>query len=160
MPVAVPPGVRPTSARVREALFSIVGHQLDGVRVLDAFGGSGLLALEAWSRGAEVVVVERDRRRSRRIKEVVESLQASIEVVTGDVTRRAAALGVFDLVLVDPPYADAPAPVLQALAPAVGHRLVLEQPSDRPAPAQTGLQLARTRTYGGTALHLYEAQGG
>jgi 16S rRNA G966 N2-methylase RsmD len=118
-----------------------------------------MLALEAWSRGASVVVVERDKRRARRIDAVALQLQAPIDVVMGDVTRRASGLGVFDLVLVDPPYADSPEPVLEALVSAVGGRLVLEQPSDRPAPAQAGLVLERTRTYGGTALHLYAAQG-
>ncbi|MCE7957512.1 MAG: 16S rRNA (guanine(966)-N(2))-methyltransferase RsmD, partial [Acidobacteria bacterium ACB2] len=56
----VPAGVRPTASRVREALFSMVGQDLRGWSVLDAFGGTGLLALEAVSRGAApVVVVER-----------------------------------------------------------------------------------------------------
>ena len=57
VPGKVRPGVRPTSSRVREALFSMVGQDLEGVRVLDAFGGSGLLSFEAYSRGAIVTTV-------------------------------------------------------------------------------------------------------
>ena len=59
LPVPVSSGVRPTSSRVREALFSMVGNHLDGVTWLDAFGGAGLTALEASSRGAAVTVFEK-----------------------------------------------------------------------------------------------------
>ena len=50
LPAPLPEGVRPTSARTREALFSIVGQDLEGLSFLDAFGGAGLIAIEAWSR--------------------------------------------------------------------------------------------------------------
>ena len=61
--------MRPTSARVREALFSVLGQHLEGLSVLDAFGGSGLLSFEAASRGAgPITVVERNRRQVRSIE--------------------------------------------------------------------------------------------
>ena len=67
LPVPVSSGVRPTSSRVREALFSMVGNHLDGVTWLDAFGGAGLTALEASSRGAAVTVFEKNGRAYRDI---------------------------------------------------------------------------------------------
>jgi 16S rRNA (guanine966-N2)-methyltransferase len=150
----VPEGARPTAARVREALFSVVGQDLAGVRVLDAFGGSGLLALEAWSRGAEVTVVERDRAAADAISANVAALGASVQVVVGDVL--ATAVGRYHLLLVDPPYAAPVEPVLRALAAATLQTLVLEHDAAVEPPAQVpGLALARTRAYGGTALSFY-----
>lgn len=151
----VPRGARPTSSRVREALFSLVGHDLSGLTVLDAFGGSGLLGLEAWSRGARVTVVERDRGALRIIRENVAAMGAEVQVVAGDVLRLAGTLGPFDGVLVDPPYAVAPGPVLEALAPLVRSWLVLETDVATPAPEVSGLSLDRRRVYGGTALAVY-----
>ena len=52
LPARVPEGVRPTAGRVREAVFSMVGQDLRGWSVLDLFGGSGLIGIEAASRGA------------------------------------------------------------------------------------------------------------
>ena len=72
----LPDGVRPTSARVREAVFSMLGQDLDGLAFLDAFGGSGLMGLEAWSRGAQVVVYERQRATARWIQRQGEALGA------------------------------------------------------------------------------------
>ncbi|MFT4625711.1 MAG: 16S rRNA (guanine966-N2)-methyltransferase [Myxococcota bacterium] len=163
LPESVAEGVRPTSARVREALFSIVGHDLRGVRVLDAFGGSGLLGLEAWSRGADVVVVEHHRGRAAAIRRAAGVLtgddNARFRVEVGDVTRAGGERGVFDGVLADPPYADAPAPILASLGPVATQWLMLEQPSDRVLPPSAGaLEHSRSRRYGGTTLHLYTAR--
>ena len=52
-----PSGVRPTAGKVRQALFNMIGQDLSGWTVLDAFGGTGLLGFEAWSRGAERVTI-------------------------------------------------------------------------------------------------------
>lgn len=155
LPAEVPPSARPTSSRVREALFSLVGHDLEGLTVLDAFGGSGLLALEAWSRGAQVTVVERDRAALRRILENVRALGAEVRVVAGDVLRLASTLGAFDGVLVDPPYAMSPGPVVAALAPLARSWLVLETDADTDPPDIEVLPLDRRRVYGGTALAVY-----
>lgn len=151
----VPVGARPTSSRVREALFSLVGHDLEGRTVLDAFGGSGLLALEAWSRGARVTVVERDPRAVKRIRQNAAGFGAELRILTGDVLRLAPSLGRFDGVLVDPPYALEPGPVLEGLAPLVGDWLVLETDEGTPPAEVGGLRLERRRVYGGTALAVY-----
>src|SRR3954465_7399669 len=99
---------RPTSDRVREALFSILGP-LDGARVLDLFAGSGALGLEALSRGAAAATfVERERLALRALRDNVADLGADAEVVAADARvflRAARERGAqYDLVFLDPPY--------------------------------------------------------
>ena len=152
----VPPaGVRPTSARVREALFSIVGQELGGSRILDACAGSGLLGLEAWSRGASVVAVEQNAKTYRRLRQNIEALGASVTPMRGDVVRLATGLGTFDGIVVDPPYALDPTPLVDALGPCTTDWLVLESDANRPPPEVDALAIDRRRTYGGTSLTLY-----
>ncbi len=102
---------RPTTDRVREALFSAVEHwagSLHGLRVLDLYAGSGAVGLEAWSRGAEAVTfVESDRTTALLIEQNARDLGLrDAEVVALRVRR---ALGEeprhrYDVVYVDPPY--------------------------------------------------------
>jgi len=105
--------IRPTSDRVREALFSILGDTVRGSRVLDLFAGSGALGLEALSRGAEkVVFVEKDRDAREIIRDNITDLamEAFCEVIPGDYRNILKRLGnkhdSFDLILADPPYQD------------------------------------------------------
>lgn len=148
-------GVRPTSARVREAMFSMVGQDLTGLRVLDAYGGSGLLALEAWSRGASVVCVEQNRTAFSTVRQNVQGLGASIETLRGDVLARIRDLGSFDIVLADPPYQRDPQPIVEALAPAATAVLVLELDGSRTTPTAPGLVLDRRRSYGSSDLCVF-----
>lgn len=108
--LAVPPrGTRPTTDRVREALFNMLAARLDfdGLRVLDLYAGSGALGLEALSRGAgSVTFVEQDRRAAEVIARNIETVG-----LPGAVLRRvpvatalAGAGTPMDLVLADPPY--------------------------------------------------------
>jgi len=102
---------RPTSDRVREALFSMLG-ELEGTVVLDLFAGTGALGIEALSRGAErVVFVERDTAALKALRENLGQLglaSGEAEVRPGDALAalRAARRGgeTYDLVFVDPPY--------------------------------------------------------
>lgn len=150
------PGVRPTASRVREAIFSVVGQDLTGVRVLDAFGGSGVLAAEAWSRGAEVVVVERDARTAQAISENLRGLRCDVRLVVGDLHSVLAGLGMFDGILADPPYADDPMQHLPALAAQATAWLVYEARAGRPLPRAVGdFRCERVRAYGDCALHVY-----
>lgn len=152
----VPQGVRPTAARVREALFSIVGQDLEGTTFLDAFGGSAAVALDAWSRGAEVTLVERDRRALVAVRKNVAGLGASVRVVAGDVVVLAGSLAPFDGVFADPPYAAELEPILAALAPLARHWLVVETERGRELPPELGsLALDRERRYGRTTLWVY-----
>ncbi len=103
--------VRPTSERVREAIFSVLGMRVEGSNVLDLFAGSGALGLEALSRGATFVVfVERSARVVGLIKSNIATLNAreSAEVWCMDVRNALKNLPkkgyTFDIVFLDPPY--------------------------------------------------------
>jgi 16S rRNA (guanine966-N2)-methyltransferase len=151
--------VRPTSSRVREALFSMVGQELSGWTALDAFGGSGLLGFEAFSRGASVTMVEHSRDVALTLQNTAKKLGVELDLRIGDVGR-VFGTGTWDLVLLDPPYADDAATWLQRAAPAVGRVLVIECASDSVLPARVeGLERDRSRTYGGTALTIYRRVG-
>ena len=165
----VPPGtdVRPTSDRVREALFSTLGP-LDDARVLDLFAGSGALAIEALSRGAQSArLVEQDRRAAAVIERNLEALGLTAPVAVLEVRPATAALrsaltrcDAYDLVLLDPPYRQAPelGPDLAvALTPllAGGARVVTE--SDRRAPLDLPLPLTHERRYGDTLIRIHTA---
>jgi 16S rRNA (guanine966-N2)-methyltransferase len=119
--LAVPPGigVRPTSDRVKESLFSALGPgRLVGARVLDLYAGSGALGLEALSRGAaEAVLVERDQAAARAVRANIDDLgfgdRAALRVSSVAAFLGAPPDDPFDLALLDPPY-DAPAVELEA----------------------------------------------
>jgi len=155
--------VRPTTDRVREALFSALGAGVAGARVLDLYAGSGALGIEALSRGAaRAVFVDSD-------PEAVDAIRANL-ALTGladraTVVRRPAERFVatapgepFDLVVMDPPYAEGlPTVVLGALASGgfLGPqaRVVLETRGSLETPAELGgLQVVSQRRYGDSAL--------
>jgi 16S rRNA (guanine966-N2)-methyltransferase len=105
--IHAPPGrgTRPTSDRVRENVFNILGS-VEGASVLDLYAGSGAMGLEALSRGAALVVfVERDRDAVRAIERNLDRLRLRATVLRQDaVAVLAAERRKYDLVLVDPPY--------------------------------------------------------
>ena len=114
---------RPTSDRVREAMFSAIdaGYgSISGLRFLDLYAGSGAVGLEAISRGAGLVtLVEHDRRTASLIRENARTLGFSpVEVVMSTVTRALAQAprAPYDVVFLDPPYAMELEDVLKALA--------------------------------------------
>lgn len=165
-------GTRPTTDRVREALFSILASRGAGLvdgRVLDLFAGTGALGLEALSRGAaHVTFVERDRDALKALHANVTSLGAAKQtrVVAQAVERALPQLaGPWDLVFADPPWDDvddvAP-PVLGGLAASLapGGLVVLEHRAGAPAPEVPVLELEETRRYGDTALAFYVAPAG
>ena len=157
--LVAPPGrtTRPTSDRVREALFSILGP-LDGERVLDLSAGSGALALEALSRGAsEATLVERDRAALKALRANVEALGAEARVIAGDVAaflRSAAdADGHYDLVFLDPPYRATVVDLLLQPVLAPGARVVAE--SDRRSPLDLPIPVIDERRYGDTLIRFH-----
>lgn len=173
--IAVPPsGTRPTTDRVREALFSAIVSRvdLDGAAVLDLFAGSGALGLEAVSRGADIAwFVEENPRAVAKIRENTAGLSSSFPSVRPTVRRAAlpAALtgpclvpGGFHLVLADPPYersGQLDAPVLQALLDgnwlAPDALVVWERSKRDPAVRWPGgYQTEFERTYGETAVEM------
>lgn len=112
LPVAASTGLRPTPARVRETLFNWLQPVVAGARVLDLFAGSGALGLEALSRGAATLtLVERDPALARSLAAQLQRLQLeSATLQQADALawlRHPAPQPPFDLVLLDPPFADA-----------------------------------------------------
>lgn len=156
----LPDGVRPSSSRVREALFSRLGQDLTGRSVLDVFGGSGLLTFEALSRGAtRAVVCESDRAAQRFIRENAQALGFGdrFSLRSGRVPG-ALPRGTFDIVLADPPYDKDLEKLLKPLAERVGGDLVLEQRKDVEPPEFPGLSFQDSRNYGNTTLMFYRRE--
>jgi 16S rRNA (guanine966-N2)-methyltransferase len=165
-------GVRPTSDRVREALFSSLSRALPGARVLDLFAGSGALGIEALSRGAtSAVFVERDRRAAAAVEDNLRRTGLGpATVVRGDARRFCAEYrgAPFDIVFCDPPYRTA-APVLWSILDdlrASGGvsqdcRVVIERDRHRPplAGVPEWLALEGVRSYGDTVLCYLRAVG-
>ncbi|SIN37773.1 16S rRNA (guanine(966)-N(2))-methyltransferase RsmD [Micromonospora cremea] len=168
--IAAPPGAgtRPTSDRVREALFSAVEAEadLDGTRFADLYAGSGAVGLEALSRGARhVLLVESDARAARVIRENVAALRAgsAVRLVTGKVATVLAAGpdgGPYDVVFADPPYAVPDAEITALLTTLVdggwlaSDALVVLERSSRTGPVEwvDGITAERSRRYGETTL--------
>jgi 16S rRNA (guanine(966)-N(2))-methyltransferase RsmD len=151
---------RPTSDRVREAAFNLIGP-VDGAAVLDLFAGSGAMGLEALSRGAEsAVFVESDREACRAIDRNIEKLRVTgAGVVQRDVLQALATDGgTYDLVLCDPPYGY---PEIERLAPYLKAKLapdglVVYETGTKEQPEIQGLRVRTSRTYGSARLTLFE----
>jgi 16S rRNA (guanine966-N2)-methyltransferase len=171
---------RPTSDRVREAIFAMLGS-VEGARVLDLFAGTGALAIEALSRGARsAVFVERDAGALRALNANLQALAIApetVEVRRGDALQALRTASsrqeTYDLLFIDPPYGRArPAPSasgppiaerwgpeLSAILPSLlspGARVVVE--SDRRAPLELELALERHRRYGDTSITIHRHQ--
>jgi 16S rRNA (guanine966-N2)-methyltransferase len=147
---------------VRESVFNILGD-IEGLRVLDLFAGSGALAVEALSRGAgSAVLVEQDSRAVEAIRANLDAVGAAGgRVVRGDALawlRRAE--GEFDLVFLDPPYSSARnlAGTLSELLPAVlAEDALIVSESDKRNPLTLDLPLDDERTYGHTRIAIHRA---
>jgi len=103
--------IRPTSDRVREALFNILARQVAAATVLDLFAGTGALGIESISRGARMAVsIDNDREAIRTIQKNVRhlALEAATRIIKWDIARNLnciqAAAPVYDLIFMDPPY--------------------------------------------------------
>ena len=169
--LAAPGGdtTRPTAARAREALFSILAD-VSAERVLDLYAGSGALGLEALSRGAQrLVLVESSKAAQQAIRSNVLSLgvgaRATLLPLRAEASFKALErLGPFTLVFADPPWADAQAAMVileklastSLLAPAA--RLVLEHAARTPPVLKEGAPLSAvdTRRWGDTAVTIFE----
>lgn len=146
--------VRPTGGRVREAVFSCLGGDMTGVRCLDLFAGSGVLGWCAASRGAgRVTFVEKDRAAAAALRRLAVTLEAAaVRVRAMTAQRFLAAHGgaPFDVVFLDPPFADygdaeAWARLLAAVAPhvAAGGRVYCESAAPLAAPEGWRTRVAR-----------------
>ncbi|MEQ9815764.1 MAG: 16S rRNA (guanine(966)-N(2))-methyltransferase RsmD [Azospirillaceae bacterium] len=169
--IEVPPGdgVRPTSDRIREALFNILMHRdwgpdggslVDDATVLDAFAGSGALALEALSRGAaRAFAFENDRAAGRQVLANARALGEAwrLTLIPADALDPPAARAKADLIFLDPPYGrDLVAPALTGLRHrgwiAPGAVVVAETDRTERLPPLAGLERLAEKTYGKTRL--------
>lgn len=154
---------RPTTGRVREAIFSALGHDLDRIgveRVLDLYCGSGAMGIEAVSRGAARAVLVDQEATSARANVDSLSLGPRVEVIGSDAGDylAAAATNEFDLIFCDPPYTLAASemneiePRLRSVLAPSG-RIVIEGPSG--GDPLLGLPLLFDRTYGQTRVTIH-----
>ena len=159
---------RPTSDKVRGSLFNIIGARVYDAQVLDLFGGTGAMALEALSRGAEHAVIVDSAR------EAIQAIERNAEAVLKDeFSSRArviradyrSAIGMlngmkFDLVFLDPPYrmVDAYADALRRLkeidALSGDCLIILERQREQTIPLPDGFESFDTRSYGATSVEL------
>jgi len=165
--------IRPTSDRVREAIFDLIGHHLTGEKVLDLFAGTGSLGIEALSRGAAwALFIDHS---PKAIDLIVRNLKLCGLEAQGFALRKDLLKGFprrhrlleekMDLVFVDPPYRKGMIlPVLEELSnlrilgsPAT---LVAQSEQKEVLPPQVrDLQLAKSRVYGETRITLYRHEG-
>jgi 16S rRNA (guanine966-N2)-methyltransferase len=162
--LAAPRGwrVRPTSDRVREAVFSALG-EIEGARVLDLYCGTGALAIEALSRGAShATLVDRDIRPALGNVRIL-GLPDRVELIRSDVMSwMRQAQSRFDLIFIDPPYklAHRLGPELDLQLPprlAIGGRVIAESSARRPL--ALSLPLLRERRYGSTLVTFHARPG-
>ncbi len=163
----VPAGskVRPTSDKVKQALFNILGEKVSKSSFLDLFAGAGGIGIEALSRGAERVVFVDDARDSLHV------IKKNLELI--GFGKRAEIIGAkaekylkkaseqFDIVFLDPPYTLEQEPVLNLIAESGMLRpdsiVIAEHFKKQPSPKQAGvLMLTREAVYGDTVLAFYE----
>jgi 16S rRNA (guanine966-N2)-methyltransferase len=169
--LAVPKkGTRPTSDRVREAIFSSVeswllrtGREWSGISVLDLYAGSGALGLESWSRGARsAMLIDSEPQAVRTIEANITELGAdTVTCVRSDVYRwTQTATGRYDLCFIDPPYAVSADDLRSVIDLLRDRRLlqgsalvVVERPtSDGDSPFPNAVTEVSTRTYGDTSI--------
>jgi 16S rRNA (guanine(966)-N(2))-methyltransferase RsmD len=162
-----PPGdaTRPTSDRVREALFSVLGARVDGARVLDLFAGSGALGIEALSRGAAAATfVDSAPAALKALRANLDAVGAgeAAEVRRQDARRflgsASAAAREYDLIFLDPPYrlASRLGGELSAILPAVlAPEGVVIAESDRRNPLDLDFPLLDERRYGDTLIRIH-----
>jgi len=160
--------IRPSSNKVREAIFNIIGHDLSGSRVLDLFSGTGLLGIEALSRGAALALfVDRAKQSLALIKKnlVLCGYEQSGHVCKWDLSRglpksRPFLSTTYDLVFLDPPYgSDLVVGLMEALSVSAhlepGALMVFESSKAVATEHVLSLHLIETRIYGDTKLSFF-----
>lgn len=165
------PGLRPTTDRAREAIFSAIGPLVEGARVLDLFAGTGAFGLEALSRGAmSALFVDKDRRTIVSISETVKSLGIEKEALvmctsaSRALGKLAAQQAAFRIIFLDPPYRDDVAGKL-ILDPSfldlleVGGLVIVERGSRTPG-YHVPCELVRIfeRRYGDTSVEMFRKE--
>ncbi|MDQ6959080.1 MAG: 16S rRNA (guanine(966)-N(2))-methyltransferase RsmD [Mariprofundaceae bacterium] len=165
LPIPKHAGVRPTPSKVRQALFNILGN-IEGACVLDLFSGSGLMALEALSRGAVAITsVEKNRRIFTHLQNIRGNweIQDEWQLLHGDVQGTLPRLAGrhFDLVFADPPYAQGISEYIPCWlddAHISCRQLVIEESARVDLLWPSGWTQAQLRRYGDTCLYFLEPE--
>lgn len=152
------PGVRPTPDRVRETLFNWLGQDLAGSRTLELYAGTGVLSLEALSRGAALAVaVDRNRAVAQALREAAEilgvsSFEVNVADAHGFIERESRT---FDVIFLDPPFADKPWDwLLSACAARLRTHGAIYAEADHAIAAPASLRVHRHATAGQVHYHL------
>ena len=163
---------RPTSDKIRGSLFNIIGSRVTDARVLDLFGGTGALALEALSRGAESAVIADNSHQAQQVIErnarsvLKDDFEYRIRIMCADYRSAIDALedSLFDLVFLDPPYrmteayGEALSRLLSADMLAPGCLIVMERQKSVGVPLPESFGVFDTRMYGDTAVDFVEVR--
>lgn len=164
--------IRPTSSKVREAIFNILGQDMTDIKVLDLFAGTGILGIEALSRGAGAAVfIDKS---DKSIKAINKNLALCgyddiCRVLKRDLTERSAfetliTKGEIDLVFIDPPYRKGIIPPVLMMLSDCGilseHAfIVTESSKNDPLPERSGkILLSDTRSYGETRIDIFRKE--
>jgi len=155
--------VRPTSEKVKEAIFSAIQFDIEGRRILDLFAGSGQLGIEALSRGAvSATFVDSANASIKAIKQNLENtgLEADAKVYTSDYSSfTAMCRDTFDIVFLDPPYAEGLlVPAIKSVLPLMSDYgiIVCEYPPEVEIPKSVGgFSIYRTYRYGKINVAVY-----
>ena len=157
--------VRPTSDRVKESLFNIIGTKIVGTHVLDLFAGTGNLGLEAWSRGAEkVVFIDESQASLQLVRSNIAKAKAEKEttVIKGNAVKEIADLAArgerFDFIFCDPPYNKGlPAQIIEQVAKydiviSGGYLIVEHSQHESLSELPLKLEIIRSEKYGETLI--------
>ncbi len=161
---------RPTAERVKEAVFSMLQFEIEGLRVLDLFAGTGQMGIEALSRGAaeavfvdarrEAAALVRENLRRTRLSDRAQVVQADFRDYLSRCARQ------FDLIFLDPPYAgqfleNAMRTISEIDILSAGGIIICERPIEKPHPGTfPGLSAGRDYRYGKTLIARYRRDGG
>lgn len=155
--------IRPTSSKVREAIFSMIGQDLTGVSFLDSFGGSGIMGMEAWSRGANpVLITEKNPKTVQQIRAQLNTLKASIDTQCCDAIK--GMNGDWDIVFLDPPYHFDIHPALEHALQIASWMVIAETSSSSPpnlSMLHTSLvekdwKVAKQKHYGASMITIFQ----
>lgn len=163
---------RPTSDKIRGSLFNIIGSRVADARVLDLFGGTGALALEALSRGADSAVIADNSRQAQQVIDrnarsvLKDDFEYRARILCADFRSAIAALegSLFDLVFLDPPYrmveayGEALSRLFAADMLAPGCLIVMERKKGAVVPLPEAFSVFDTRQYGDTEVDFVEVR--
>ena len=153
---------RPTQGMLREAVFNICQHRIEGSHFLDMYAGSGAMAFEAISRGAEkATLIEKNKLAIQAILEnrSLLGVEAQTEVIKTDVRKALEQIDEkFDIVYIDPPYGTKVETLIEPLCKILQNEAIVfleERDTQSKAPVFLPLQLKNSRKFGIASLHQY-----